>query len=77
METKELSRKLAIKTQELELAQRTINLLKTDVANIEKHHPSTKSQSRSNSPTRDHNNTMPAGLFDDNRFKPMMNSASK
>lgn len=74
METKELSRKLAIKTQELELAQRTINLLKTDAANTEKHHPSTKSQSRSNSPT--HNNTMAAGSFDDNRTKPM-NSASK
>jgi len=71
METKELSRKLAIKTQELEVAQRTINLLKTDVANTEKH-PSTKSHSRSNSPTR----TMAAGLLDDNRPKPL-NSASK
>ena len=71
METKELSRKLAIKTQELEVAQRTINLLKTDVANTEKH-PSTKSLSRSSSPTR----TMAAGVLDDNRPKPM-NSASK
>lgn len=71
METKELSRKLAIKTQELEVAQRTINFLKTDVANIEKN-SSTKSHSRSNSPTR----TMATGVLDDNRSKPT-NSASE